>query len=406
MALTTFQRSFDSIPDFTASQSDACAHSHKPGFERPFDDRTSKQGVLGTVGPGRRRSVDEMTVTPSLRKLEADGRMSWDGASVAQYDNRALQQPVQVPPFRPRFQPNSTDASRNEDAIVLRPTVEILPREIARRRIKNGIGVAAEVVQMPPCERIHVRFCARAHLFVATQGVRVAGETSVDGRPPSTLRDLRRKLTFVPAGCAYHERHQLSGAFRATFAYFDPENASYDLKAEPSSSLATPRLHFEDAALWETALKLTRLIKDPDGNSAACLEALGVILLHELVQRPLRASPIRFPARGGLAGWQQRLLTEYIEENLARQISLADLAGLVRLHPYHLCRVFKQSFGVPPHRYHNSRRIERAKSLLASGDYSITEIGLTVGFSETSAFSTAFHKATGAAPTTYRGGLL
>ena len=65
-------------------------------------------------------------------------------------------------------------------------------------------------------------------------------------------------------------------------------------------------------------------------------------------------------------------------------------------------RGFKQSFGMPPHRYHTSRRIERAKILLADPALSVTEIGLTAGFSETGSFSAAFRKATGLTPTGFR----
>ena len=80
---------------------------------------------------------------------------------------------------------------------------------------------------------------------------------------------------------------------------------------------------------------------------------------------------------------------------------MAKLVELVRLSPYYFCRAFKQSFGLPPHRYHNSRRIEHAKTLLAKSSPSVTDIGLTVGFSETSSFTAAFRKAAGLTPTTY-----
>ena len=56
---------------------------------------------------------------------------------------------------------------------------------------------------------------------------------------------------------------------------------------------------------------------------------------------------------------------------------------------------------MPPHRYHTGQRIERAKTLLAKADPSVTDIGVTVGFSETSSFSAAFRKATGLTPTAY-----
>jgi AraC family transcriptional regulator len=73
----------------------------------------------------------------------------------------------------------------------------------------------------------------------------------------------------------------------------------------------------------------------------------------------------------------------------------------VGLSTYHFCRAFKQSFGIPPYRYHTSRRINRAKALLANPAPSVTNIGLAVGFSETSSFTAAFRKATGLTPTAY-----
>jgi AraC family transcriptional regulator len=61
---------------------------------------------------------------------------------------------------------------------------------------------------------------------------------------------------------------------------------------------------------------------------------------------------------------------------------------------------------VPPHRYHTRLRIERAKTLLAKPASSITEIGSTTGFQETSSFTAVFHKTTGLTPTAYRRSLV
>jgi AraC family transcriptional regulator len=287
--------------------------------------------------------------------------------------------------------------------IAINPSVDIAPREIATRRARRCDGMAAEIVQTIRQERVDIRFRAPVHLLVIVEeGVRVAGESSVEGLPRSTLRDLRRKLTFVPAGHDYHEWHQPSLLSRVIYFYFDPAKILIDLKFGNSDALLAPRLFFEDTALWQTALKLRRLLDGPGANDGLCFEALGVILAHELV-RPEAGSVRTEPrARGGLAGWQQRTVIEFIEKNLAENVSLAKLAQLIQLSPYHFCRAFKQSFGVPPHRYHTSRRIERAKALLADPNNSVTSIGMTIGFSETSSFTAAFRKTIGITPTDYR----
>jgi len=282
------------------------------------------------------------------------------------------------------------------------PTVDISPRGSADRRVEASDGMAAEIVESTREARLDIRFQAPVHMLVAVeQGVRFSGETFVEGLPRSTLKDLRRKLTFVPADHAYHEWQEPSMLLRATYFYFDPALLPFALGSTQAGALGSPRLFFEDAALSETARKLRRVIEASDIRNSLYFEALCVILVHELARPHAEPAQPKAPARGGLAAWQQRILTDYIEGHLPEQISLARLSALVQLSPYHFCRAFKQSFGLPPHRYHTSRRIERAKTLLAKPDYSVTEIGMTVGFAETSSFTAAFRKVTGMTPTAY-----
>ncbi len=246
-------------------------------------------------------------------------------------------------------------------------TVEISPSNTAKRRAAEWDGVAVEIVQVTRCERIEFRFSGSRHLLVVhEQGTRQDGETVVEGLSRSTLRDCRRKLTFVPAGREYYEWQEPRHLGRVIYFYFDPARFPVASGQGVEGGAFAPKLFFEDTALWDTALKLAAQIENSGSDNQPYLEALGVVLEHELVRLNQGAPRKEPPVRGGLAGWQQRIVTSYIEEHLAEPISLATLAQLVRLSTYYFCRAFKQSFGVPPHRYHTNRRIERAKALLAN----------------------------------------
>lgn len=281
--------------------------------------------------------------------------------------------------------------------------VEVYPPDIVKRRTVTSGGMAAEIVQATMRERIEFRFHAPLHLLaVCDQGMRSDGDTFVEGLPRSRLRDVRRKLTFVPAGHEYYEWQEPRVLGRVMYFYFDPAKMPTDPETGVAPAHPAPRLFFEDAPLWDTALKLKRLIESAGSDSGPYFEALGNVLVHELVRLNAGAPRIEAPVRGGLAAWQQRTVTTYIEEHLAEPISLPTLAQLVRLSPCHFCRAFKHSLGMPPHRYHSSRRIEHAKMLLAKPASSVTDVGLTVGFSETSSFTAAFRRATGLTPTAYR----
>lgn len=280
--------------------------------------------------------------------------------------------------------------------------VQACPSDGVKRRIVTWDGMAAEVVEATKHTRMEFRFRAPVHLLaVCDQGMRSNGDTFVEGLPRSTLRDVTRKLTFVPAGHAYHEWHEPRVLTRIVFFYFDPAKMPAGSESGTSRVPLAPRLLFEDATLLDTALKFKRLIESANADSPY-FEALGVVLAHELVRLNAGVQRVEVPAKGGLAAWQQRAVIAYIEEHLGEQISLATLAGLVDLSPYYFCRAFKQSLGLPPHRYHNHRRIEHAKLLLAKPLPSVTDVGLTIGYSETSSFSAAFHKMTGVTPTAYR----
>jgi transcriptional regulator GlxA family with amidase domain len=78
---------------------------------------------------------------------------------------------------------------------------------------------------------------------------------------------------------------------------------------------------------------------------------------------------------------------------------LARVSGVSQAH---FARSFKQAFGVPPHRYLLTRRVERAMALLRDTDLPITEIAFSTGWESLGTFGRTFRDVTGESPGTVR----
>jgi AraC family transcriptional regulator len=99
---------------------------------------------------------------------------------------------------------------------------------------------------------------------------------------------------------------------------------------------------------------------------------------------------------------QAKRVLEYIESNLARTLTLRELANINGLSTYHFARMFKTAMGVTPHRYVLERRVERAKAMLRTTRVTLADIGLSAGFCGQSHFTTAFRRLTGMTPAEFQ----
>jgi AraC family transcriptional regulator len=343
------------------------------------------------------RVTDMATSTPIAANLSInplDARPTFVPSNLLRgLDRQPQLVPASGSPDSPR-----TGIAHSADPV---PHVTFSPASAVRPRIFQTVRMAAELVQGTDKAQFESHIRSPYHTLIAYErGSRKDGKTVIEGLPPSSIHDLTHKLVFVPAGAEYRDQHTPRTNLSAVYFHFSPDILPRDV-GQDAASLA-PRLFFEHASLWNSVLKLKEMLEDPAFEEEPYFEALGVLLAHEIVHAHSTLSVIQPPARGGLAPWQQRIVTGYIEEHLTEAIPLSTLAGLVHLSPYYFCRAFKQSLGVPPHRYHINRRIERAKHMLLEREQSVTHIGLALGFGETSSFSAAFRKATGTTPTGYQ----
>lgn len=106
--------------------------------------------------------------------------------------------------------------------------------------------------------------------------------------------------------------------------------------------------------------------------------------------------------RPGALGRRLDLVRDYIEDNLARPIQLAELAALAGVGLRRLGAVFRAETGCSPQIYILRRRVERAKALLRDSGLSLAQVAQAVGFTDPDQLSRVFCQHAGVNPGTYR----
>lgn len=91
----------------------------------------------------------------------------------------------------------------------------------------------------------------------------------------------------------------------------------------------------------------------------------------------------------------------YINNNLNKNIHVAELSEIMCMTPDHFTRIFKNLNGMTPNQYLQFKRIERAQTLMLSSEMNIKEIAEEIGIPNLSQFSKLFHKQTGMSPSLY-----
>lgn len=94
------------------------------------------------------------------------------------------------------------------------------------------------------------------------------------------------------------------------------------------------------------------------------------------------------------------LLIEFIREHFKEDVSLQQMAELVRLNPFHLVRVFNKTIGVSPYEYLLNTRAEHSRQLLRKG-YTVQEAAMQAGFYDSSHLNRSLRKIAGTSPKSF-----
>lgn len=143
---------------------------------------------------------------------------------------------------------------------------------------------------------------------------------------------------------------------------------------------------------------------ESQGRAGGALHA--EVLAHELAAHLLRyhsslgrGASRRLARREavGLSKKELGMAVEFVDDNLSRGFSLAELAGAVGLSPHHFSRLFRLSTGLAPHQYAVCRRAERARGLILRGRPP-GQAALEAGFYDQSHLGRHFKRLFGATP--------
>lgn len=157
------------------------------------------------------------------------------------------------------------------------------------------------------------------------------------------------------------------------------------------------------------------VFSDPEGELLACLQRLRSATISQreyrtsliescLAEVIITAARLQNEHSVIATGIDWQKIIDYIDENLSDNIDFIKLAKQNHYSYDRFRHLFKEQFGISCYTYLTNQRIERAKRLLKSSGYILTDIAYDCGFNSSSQFTNIFKKYIGVTPKEYRQG--
>lgn len=218
------------------------------------------------------------------------------------------------------------------------------------------------------------------------------------------LRVRARSVTLIPAGLATHwlyaaPVHDRSPQLQTLHLRLTPRLAD---TLEPAAGLGAlrPAMNLQVPGLSHRMERALRVFETPAAFPSVALQSVAI----EAVLCLLDPAAARPPEAASLTARRRRALTDYVEDNLAGDISLAGMAASVGLSPFHFLRAFKAATGMTPYAWVVERRVERVKLALLRGGLGLAEVATLCGFATQSHMTEVFRRTTGVTPGRWRAG--
>ncbi|GLS85962.1 transcriptional regulator [Cypionkella aquatica] len=214
------------------------------------------------------------------------------------------------------------------------------------------------------------------------------------------------QITYIPAGMPLWSQIVQPGEFRHIDLHFDSVALAQKLgerfgMAAATAALARP-VTLDGVPEIDAIAHL--LADELQGDGLHDLYGEG--LVQAILGRVLAYDQIALaePLRGGLTPHQMRRVTDFMQANLHRRVSIAELAAQIGLSESWFARAFKQSNGETPHGWQQNLRITAAKAMLGRDDATLVGVAAATGFADQAHMTRAFRGVTGTTPAAWRRG--
>ena len=217
-------------------------------------------------------------------------------------------------------------------------------------------------------------------------------------------------IWLCPAG-VHEDMIHLYGEVLESIHLFLPasplsETALREIGADPNRISLRYDGGFRDALIEEIAWNIRAEMLDPAPAGKMLVETLTSALAAQILRHHsnLDSTAASLPVvRGALDPRRLRRVTDFIDTNLGKDLTIETLAKEACLSPFHFARAFRAATGKAPHSYLTELRIERAKSWILEGR-PLAEIAVQLGLSSQAYFTKWFKRLVGVTPGEYRNG--
>jgi AraC family transcriptional regulator len=152
------------------------------------------------------------------------------------------------------------------------------------------------------------------------------------------------------------------------------------LALKPADAQLRPQFQMRDPRFQHLAWALRAELDANDRSDPLYAESLCTAMVVRLIG----GAPSLDDKRRTLAPRTAARVIEFIEANLDQRLTLSELAALADLSVPHFKVLFRETLGMPVHRYVVQRRVERARTLLLQGRLNASQIALDSGFAHQS----------------------